>query len=374
MATQLNSHIPDVAAPAQAWASRFAVGTDAPAVAIAVTRRDGTCWTFASGEADVELGVAATPRHLFRIGSVSKAITATLAARLVTRGIVELDTPIAYWLPDLPPHHRATTLRQLLTHRGGLRHYLHKDAEALQPGGAIFARPSWTREQVMAAFIDDPLVCPPGTMVSYSSWSYTLAAMVLEAAACVPFLDLVAQEVALPFGLPSLAADEPARVIPQRARGYAGRQERERLRAAFPHASWPEVDGAWANAAPINPAYCWAGAGFLMDAGDMARFGAAHLPGAGGPVGDAERALLFTPLTEASDTSPPLGLGWRVDRDAQGRLRWHHAGATPGGRASLVVYPDQDLSIAILANTMIAPGDVLGPSAELASLFAGQLT
>ena len=137
-----------------------------------------------------------------------------------------------------------------------------------------------------------------------------------------------------------------------------------------PETPRPQLAGEYANVTHSTPAFCWAGAGLLMTMPDLARFGAAHLEGPQARISPAERALLFTPMTEASAKSPPLGLGWRVDRDEQGRLRWHHAGATPGGRASLVVYPELGLSIALASNVMIAPGDVLGPSAELADAFA----
>jgi serine beta-lactamase-like protein LACTB len=353
------------------WADQFHAGQPAPAMVLAVAGPAGPIWSAARGLADLEHEIAARPDHLFRIGSVSKVVTTTAAARLVSRGLVELDTPISYWLPDLPPHHRATTLRQLFTHRGGVRHYLPKDLDPRQPGGPIFTRPSWTGAEILAAFIDDPLVAPVGEVVSYSSWGYSLASLVMEAAAGEPFLELIGSEVARPFGLDTLIADEPARIIPNRARGYVGEEERRMLQAQFPDAGWPHVIEGWAHAVPIHPAYCWAGAGFLMSVPEMARFGAALLDGPSSVLTAAERALLFTPLTGKSDNSPPLGLGWRVDEDAGGRPRWHHAGATPGGRAALVVYPEECLSIALASNTMTAPADVLGPASQLADLFAG---
>jgi CubicO group peptidase (beta-lactamase class C family) len=193
---------------------------------------------------------------------------------------------------------------------------------------------------------------------------------VIEAAAGTDFVRLVKDEIALPFGLPSLAADDVLAIVPMRARGYFTAAEFEFILSKKPGATPPQLDGGFANMTLSNPAFCWAGAGLLMSAPDLACFGAAHLEGPQTRVSARERTLLFTPLTEASDNSPPLGLGWRVDHDAKGRLRWHHAGATPGGRASLVVYPELDLSIALASNVMTMPGDVLSPSAELADIFA----
>jgi CubicO group peptidase (beta-lactamase class C family) len=340
-----------------------------PALSLAVASGNELIWSKALGKVDLEFDIAATPDHVFRLGSVSKAVTASVAARLVTRGMLELDAPIAYWLPDLPAHHRATTTRQLLTHRGGVRHYLPSDLDRQAPGGSITYRAYTTREEILALFIDDPLVVPVGSEVSYSSFGYSLASIVMEAAAGTDFVRLVKDEIALPFGLPSLTADDVSAIVPLRASGYHTAREMEMIWATMP-GSPREPSGPFTNVALSNPAFCWAGAGLLMSMPDLALFGAAHLEGPNARITAAQRELLFTPLTEASDKSPPLGLGWRVDRDAKERLRWHHAGATPGGRASLVVYPELGLSIAFASNVMSAPGDVLGPSSELADAFA----
>lgn len=361
-------HLPQ--ARAFALAQDLIAAQPVPGLALAVARPQEVVWQAALGQSDLEFAVPARPDHLFRVGSVSKAVTATLAARLVSRGMVELDTPISYWLADLPQPHRQTTLAQLLTHRGGIRHYVPSDLDREQPGGPVMTRVSWTSAQVLDAFIHDELVAAPGTQVRYSSFGYSLAALVLEAAAGSSFLQLVAEEIAAPFALPSLRGDEPGQVIEGRARGYMSARERQMMVERFPETGRSPASGDWSCAPNFNPAFCWAGAGLLMSAPDMARFGAAHCFGPHSRISEAERALLFTPRTDKSDSSPPLGLGWRVDRDDRHRLRWHHAGATPGGRAALVVYPALELSIALASNTMMAPGDVLTPASALADLFA----
>lgn len=366
----LMHQVPQANDEVDAWARAFHAAQPTPALSVAVADSGGLLWSGAYGHADLEFEVPAAPEHLFRLGSVSKAVTATTAARLVSRGLLELDAPIGYWLPDLPEHHLGTTLRQLLTHRGGVRHYLPKDFDRQAPGGAIVHRNYSNREEILALFAKDPLVAPPGTQVSYSSFGYTLASFVMEAATATDFVRLVKDEIALPFGLQSLAADEVQTVIPGRVSGYFSAQEREIIAERVPDAASPAPAGGYTKTVASNPAFCWAGAGLLMTMPDLARFGAAHLDGPRARINARERAMLFTPLTEANQSSPPLGLGWRVDHDAKGRLRWHHAGTTPGGRASLVAYPDVGLSIAVASNTMMTPGDVLGPSSELADLFA----
>jgi CubicO group peptidase (beta-lactamase class C family) len=358
------------AAEKLAHAVHAAPPAQAPALSLAVARPGAVLWSGAYGRADLEFDVAATPGHLFRLGSVSKVLTATAAAKLVERGALDLEAPISRYLPDLPEPHRATTMKQLLTHRGGVRHYGPQDFALTSPGGAIYMRTYPTNADILALFINDPLVAPPGERVSYSSYGYTLASLVMEAAAGRPFLQLIDSEIARPFSLPSLVPDDPLIVLPERASGYMTAFDVNLLYGKLPEAARPKLTNGYANIPLSNPAYCWAGAGFLMTAEDCARFGAALLDSPATKISAAERALLFTPLTEAAKNSPPLGLGWRIDKDEKGRLRWHHAGATPGGRYGLVVYPEISLSIALAGNAMAAPGDVLGPSAGLADIFA----
>jgi serine beta-lactamase-like protein LACTB len=333
-----------------------------PALSAAVCRSGQLVWQEAQGLADVELGVAAQPRHLFRIGSVSKLLTAAVAARLAQHGQVDLDAPVAHYLPDLPQQHRTTTLRQLFCHQGGVRHYLPKDFDPTAPGGFIDLRTYRDSADALALFIDDPLVAAPGTAVHYSTFGYTLISTVLEAASGRSFLSLVEFEVLLPLGLRETAPDEPLAPLPGRVRNYdPGAFYAQMLKLPVPET--PVV-----NAIPSNPAYKWAGGGFVASARDIARFGAAHLPD--GYLSTATRAMVFAPITFASEAMPPLGLGWRIDSHPDLGLRYHHAGNMQGCRAQLAIYPDRQLAVALLGNLGMTPGDILQHTDRIAASFA----
>jgi serine beta-lactamase-like protein LACTB, mitochondrial len=332
-----------------------------PALSLAITQRGEVVYARAVGQADIELAVAASPAHRFRLGSVSKIFTATLTAILAARGAIDLDAPISNYLPELPARHRATTLKQLLTHRGGLRHYSDRDFDLAAPGGSIDLRNYPDNRSVLAIFIDDDLVAPPGTRVSYSTYGYTLAQVVLESAIGVPFLELLQRELAEPLGLTTLAGDAPRSLVPNRVSGYSRAENVPQVR--------PQVTTPVANAPWMNCAYKWSGGGLLAAPSDVARFGAAHLGDGGVPV--AARELLFTVLTEATKESRPLGLGWRIDRDDAQRLRYHHAGGLDGARAVLVAYPEQEIAIAFAANLGGRPDDVLSPAARIVAMLAG---
>ena len=343
---------------ARAVAQELLTRDPIPALSIAIMRGGDLLWAEAFGKVELELDVPATTNHRFRLGSVAKVVTATLAAQLAAQDVVDLDAPIATYLPDLPEPHRATTLRQLLTHRGGVRHYETKDRAAGSPG-PIDQRQYANNADILAVFINDPLVARPGERVSYSTFGYTLASIVMENAAKSPFLELVQREIAAPLGLASLGPDDSMALVPQRVRGY---HPGDLVRRAF-----PTYQGKWSNTQVANVTYKWAGGGLLATPTDLARFGAAHL--APGKLAKPALDSLFTVYTAATENSPPLGLGWRIDQDASQRLRWHHAGGQDGARASLVIYPKEKLSIALATNVTALPGDVNGPSAKLADVF-----
>jgi CubicO group peptidase (beta-lactamase class C family) len=99
----------------------------------------------------------------------------------------------------------------------------------------------------------------------------------------------------------------------------------------------------------VNPAYKWAGGGLLGAAPDIARFGDALLNP--GYLSMASLEQTVTPVVPTREPAPvQVGLGWRIDRDPAGRLRYHHAGSITGGRSIVMVIPEAALSIAILSN------------------------
>jgi CubicO group peptidase (beta-lactamase class C family) len=342
----------------------------APALSLAVARPARLVWSAAYGVSQLELGLPASDEHRFNLGSVSKVITSSAAAKLAAKGALDLDAPISKWLPDLPEQHRKTSLAQLLTHRGGVRHYNRSELDMGSKAGAIYMRIYPFDADVLALFVNDPLVAAPGTSAHYSSYGYTLASVVMQAATGKDFRDLIESEIGLPFSLKSLAADDPWAIVPNRAGKYMNAADIEMLFGSLPPRARPTLVDGWATMPLCNPAYSWAGGGFVITPSDAARFGAAMVDSPHAKIGAAERRLLFTPITKQTKEMPPLGLGWRIDRDKQGRLRWHHAGATGGARYFLAVYPEQQLSIAMAGNVMNMRLDVARAASDLVDIFA----
>jgi CubicO group peptidase (beta-lactamase class C family) len=93
----------------------------------------------------------------------------------------------------------------------------------------------------------------------------------------------------------------------------------------------------------------WPAGGIISSAEEVARFtlgmfGSAYLP-------DTVREVMLTSQRTAAGAPTRVGIGWRIAMDSLGRRYAHHGGASTGGRAFVLVYPDHGVSVAILSNT-----------------------
>src|SRR5690606_22361679 len=94
-----------------------------PGVSVTVMREGRIIWSEGIGWADLEQRVAVTPLTRFRVGSVSKPLTATAIGLLVERGRLDLDAPVQRYVPSFPTRRHPVTTRQAAGHVAGIRHY-----------------------------------------------------------------------------------------------------------------------------------------------------------------------------------------------------------------------------------------------------------
>ncbi len=172
------------------------------------------------GESNLETDAPATRDTKFRLGSVSKTFTADLTAILAEEGAVNLDADIRTYLPQFPDKGAPITLRQLLGHLGGIRHYNDKDSDDSQPGGRIDLHFFPDTESVLALFADDSLVAAPGEKYNYSTFGFTLIGLVLEAATDKSFEMLLNEKLLAPAGIDGIAVDDFFKLVPDRAEFY----------------------------------------------------------------------------------------------------------------------------------------------------------
>jgi D-alanyl-D-alanine carboxypeptidase len=135
---------------------------------------------------------------VFQMGSIAKTFEAALALQLAEEGLLELDVPIATWLPPLNHVDRAITVRQLLNHTSGVFNvFEHPDFPWVGPG-VDYAR-QWKLAEVFGRFVSEPYG-PPGYAQHYSSTNYLLLTAILEQVLNDPVPPEIARRFFEPLG------------------------------------------------------------------------------------------------------------------------------------------------------------------------------
>ncbi|MBT8472615.1 MAG: beta-lactamase family protein, partial [Marinicaulis sp.] len=297
--------------------------SQAPALSVAVLKGDEIIWSEAFGKADLENNVDATSRTKFRLASISKVLTASLAARLVDDAIIDLDADIRDTLPNFPDKGAKITLRHLFAHLGGIRHYQAKDFDFDQPGGMIDTRPYFDHASILAIFADDPLIAAPGEKFQYTTFGFTLIGLVLEKATGKDYIKLLDEYVLTPAGAETILIDDIFSIIPDRAAPY---DPIENFDGMLP----PEM-GPIVNSFFLNSAYKRAGGGMIGTPEDLVRYAALHFEP--GFLSADIYEQMFTSQKNKAGEDIGYGLGWRIDETRDGRVYYHHRGTQAGARS-----------------------------------------
>ena len=296
---------------------------DIPGISVCIGTKRKIVWAEGFGLADVENQIPVSTETRFRLGSVSKSITSLAVGQLVQNGKLDLDAPIDQYVSYFPAKKFPITSRQLATHTAGIRHYRGDDPlnclnryENVKDGLILFSQ--------------DSLLFKPGTNNNYSTYGYSLLSAVIEQAAQTPFLTFMQSAVFTPFGMTHTSADYSEQIVPNRVRFYE------------------HSKGQLVNANQVDNSYKWAGGGLLSTPSDLVIMGQGLLTYS--ILSQETVKLLFTPQLLTNGKNTQYGLGWRIGTDSRGRKIIHHGGTIDGGRTFLLLFPDNDLLIAITAN------------------------
>ncbi|WP_420348320.1 serine hydrolase domain-containing protein [Pelagibius sp.] len=284
--------------------------------------------------------VAVTVDDLWHLGSVTKAMTATMIARLVERGVLDWTTTLSDLLPahteSVHSGYRSVTLEDLLTHQAGLpaNFSFFSNFERPPVDGEL---PDKRLQAVLKILAQTP-VHPPRSGHLYSNVGYTLAGVVAEQATGVSWEELMQREVFTPLGITSAGFGAPGRAgsidQPWGHQTILGLTKR----AVAPG---PNAD----NSAILGPA------GTLhMSLRDWARFAQAHLalPGEEEPL---LRSATFQRLhrPQAEDYAYGWVAGDAGELGARGPLLWHN-GSNTMWYALMLILPQHRMSILFASN------------------------
>jgi D-alanyl-D-alanine carboxypeptidase len=298
---------------------------------IVIVRDGAVVFTRSYGLRDIGRSAPADEHTRYEIGSITKQFTAAAILQLKEAGKIDLEAPVATYLPSAP-HAREITVRQLLTHTSGLADYT--DA----PNFDRLAATPATFEQIMLPIAGRPLGFTPGTAFAYSNTNYLVLGRIIERTAGQTWEAYVQQHLFVPAGMRETATMAQEDQFADMARGYVYAQ------------------GRAAASKPISESWAGSAGGIVSTAGDLRRWGEAL--SSGRIISTSDYELLTTPARLANGSTTAYAFGLKVDR-FEGQPRIWHDGNTNGFDGSDQFFPSQGVRIIVLTNTLAAGSDAI---------------
>ena len=294
-----------------------------PGIAVAVTRHGRLVWEQGFGWADRERRIPATAETPFYLASVTKSLTSTALMTLHQSGKLELDRPVNDYLGAAKLHSpmwdaRQATVRGVASHTAGLTTF-YRACDI----GNLHCKISLGKEIQRYGIV----FWPPGERFDYSNLDYAVLGEAIARVARQSFATVLKNNVFVPLVMGHCDLD--------RAHGAAANYD-ERSQKRTPR----QISGTPGASA----GYC--------SAHDLAQFAMFqlkdHVQSQHQILSDAAIDELHRPLTHLVGQQYAMGW-WTEDRGGENVI--FGQGGTTNSFAVLELFPAQDLSIVILANS-----------------------
>jgi serine beta-lactamase-like protein LACTB len=295
-----------------------------PGLSIAVGVADKIVWAEGFGSANVELEIPVKINTKFRVGSLSKTFTALAIGKLKDDYKIDLDLPIQIYVPSFPKKRYGINIRQIAGHISGIRHYNYLKNEFTS--NIHFKNVN----ESLNIFKFDPLLFKPGTKYFYSTYGYVLLSAAIEGASRQSFLQYMDSNIFKPLDMKNTVADFKDGLILNRAHCYYLSR------------------GILYDAVAVDNSNKWGGGGFLSAPVDIVKMGLLLVNDKFLKKETIE--LLFTSQKLVNGTETGYGMGWRIGKNTRGKKFVFHSGTSIGGKAFVLIYPNEKVVVAIAAN------------------------
>ena len=302
---------------------------DEPGVVVYVAYHGETA-SAAYGSANLDTGEPIQVDDLFRIGSTTKPMVATVMLTLVDAGEISLDDPIADYLPveivENVANADSATVRQMLQMTSGIFDYTESDAfdDAITDDPQHF----WTPEEVMTYTYGEEPYFNPGDEFYYSNSNYILAQIIIEQLTGMSLADALETVIFEPLGMTGCYLETEANFAQNIVRGYG-----------YDEDITEENDGVGMG-----------DGGVICPAEDLAKF----LPGLlnGEIISGAMLEEMLDTVEDDSESQYGLGIGYDEDEDYGVMIS--HDGATSGFQSVMFYNVDSELTVIVLTNNFDA--------------------
>ncbi|HXG37420.1 MAG TPA: serine hydrolase domain-containing protein [Bacteroidota bacterium] len=305
-----------------------------PGMSAAIVTDHQLRWSNGFGFSDLENFVPAKASTVYRLGSISKPITAVAVMQLVEQKKLDLDAPVQRYVPSYPQKPWLLAPRHLLSHTGGVRHYRGDEINITKQYNSL--------TEGLSIFKDDSLLFQPGTRYSYSTYGYNLLGVVVEGASGKSFIEYTREQIFKPAGMDRARDDNVYDIIYNRAYGYRKTQS-----------------GELKNSELANTSYKIPGGGFVSTVEDLAKFAIAvqtHKL-----LKPETTQQMFTPQklsngqrirvnpNNPNNPNVSYGLGWFVN-ERNGEKEIYHSGGQQRVSTLLYMLPEKKFAVVLMSN------------------------
>lgn len=229
-------------------------------------------WSGAAGLANPAAGAEMTTQHQYRSASVTKTITATLAVKLAEQGVIDLDAPLADYLPDDVidgihvfegvDYSRVITLRQALQHTTGVADYLFDERDEGNFSERVLVTETerlWEPVELVDYVKENSQLTPhfaPGEGMEYADTNYVLVGLAIETATGQALHEVYREQIFEPLGMDHTYLEfreEPRPSLDQ---------------DSLSHVFWDDIDYTLFRSISVD----WAGGGLVGTVEDYSTF------------------------------------------------------------------------------------------------------
>lgn len=304
----------------------------APSFSIAILREGRPVFARAFGSARLDPMVAATPKTVYNIASVSKQFACACILLLTEGGKLTIDDAVAKYFPDVT-RAREMTIRDLMSNVSGIPdHY-----------PLSFADPDkfrdTTPEEVIERWGSMPLEFDPGTQWTYSNVNWYLLGKIIEMTSGLPYASYVRDRIFVPLGMADTLYNDPPTFPEGKAFNYTAYCLGPMRRAVPERANWMYAAGGLAS----TPA-------------DLAKWDQALFDGR--LLGDRNFAAMTSTYVLKDGKKAGYGFGWFTERRGPYTVV-SHDGQIAGFTSHNAIVPRERVAVVVLTNSDAARPNVL---------------
>ena len=310
-----------------------------PGATALVYKNGGVIYRKGFGSANLELGVAMQPEHVFEIGSITKQFTAIAILMLEEEGKLKVEDDMTKYIPDYPTQGKTITIHNLLNHTSGIKSYTSLQSFMKH------ARTDMTPSELIDKFKNEPMDFDPGEKFLYNNSGYVILGHLIEVITGDTYANYIQKNIFDKVGMKNSYYGSMKRLIKNRAYGYK------------------QVENGYANADYLSLTLPYAAGSLMSNVDDLLKWQKALNTNQLITQKSYNKAINGSSLNSGEHIVYGYGLG---AGKIQGSKSISHSGGIFGYSTMGVYMPQEDVFVSVLANCdCSSPGGVANRIAAL---------